>query len=343
MKIRIQGLQTIFFGFEEVKIAFKTFIVMLIPIFSFIILLECFIPKSSILSTLSSNVKLTSTPNLKIYILYLTASVSHVLISIAVIIFLWRKLFKNNTYLKSRIVLKRIILLISLIILLFLIIDKIHANLALLSHERVYYYLLKSEFFSTYFELIPNGSFFKGFFIFSMIPFILILLGFVIIVLTCFNIGKDLIKVIDNLKINFTIAERSIFQMKVKEFHNYLYILSIVLATSTIATVLFFKLPLTILTKNSTYTTYNNISTSMGICWGVIFSLTMLSMCFYPFFAIQSRLKYYIRNSEVAANKEMKIWLEEIEDNYIIYKDFKMMLFVVLPAFISLIAQFIKI
>jgi hypothetical protein len=327
--------------FEEIQIASKTFAVMLIPVLSFIIILELFIPKSEIFCDLDNQYKVLNIPDLKLYILYLTASVSHIIISTIVISYLFKKLFKNNSQLKSKIVFPRFIFFVFLIIFLFLGFDGIHTNLSLFSHERVYFYLSRSDYFSGYFRLIPNFSHFEGFYIFSLIPFTLIILGLIIIVLTCFNIGKDLDEVITNLKVDLNEQEKKQFQAKVEEFHNYLYVLSFILATSTIATILFFHIPLSVIGDKKLYESFQNVSLSLGICWGVIFSLTMLAMCLYPYLAIQKKLRSLITNNEISENYETKKWMEKLQSNYIIYKNIKSIISVAVPAFLSLLAQFI--
>jgi hypothetical protein len=326
------------YGLEEVRIASKTFIVMLVPVFSVLILLELFIPKASIVDKVDSN-NIAVDPNLKIYILYLTAAATHIILSIIVTLFLFRKLFRNNSNIKRRIILKRLILFILLIIFLFLISDSLQTNLALLSHERIYSYLTKSEYFNKYFQMIPSSHFLMRFYIFSFIPFTLIVLGLIIIVLTCFNIGKDLAEVLDKIRIDSKESDREKFQNKISEFQNYLYILSFILATSTIATILFFQVPLTIIKDGEYYKSFQSVSLSMGICWGVVFSLTMFAMCLYPFFVIQKRLGTLIESSDVAGNENTKLWLEKLQENYLIYRNIKSMISVVTPVVISLLAQ----
>jgi hypothetical protein len=327
--------------FKEIQIASKTFSVMLIPVMTCLVILELYIPKASILGGLG-NATIKIIPDLKFYILYLTASASHIILSIIVIIILSRKLSSDNgSYFKRKIVFKWLLVFISVITLLFIVIDGFHANIALLSHERIYFYLLRSEYFSKYFRLFPNLNFFNGFYIFSFLSFSLIFMGLIIIVLTCFNIGKDLSIVLNEIVIDSDESKKKMFQGKIEEFHNYLYILSFILVTSTIATILFFHIPLTIIKEGEIYQIFQSSSLSMGICWGVIFSLTMLTMCLYPFFVLNTKLKDFIRSSEIAGNNEMKIWFENLQNNYLVFRNVKSMISVVAPTFVSLLAQFI--
>ena len=118
--------------------------------------------------------------------------------------------------------------------------------------------------------------------------------------------------------------------------------MSAVLVTSTIATIIFFELPLPYLLKDSIgYQIFSQSSIAMGITWGVIFSLTMLFMYFYPLIIVHKTIKRVQKENLIINNREIVEWTNKIEDNYIIYKDLKSSLSVLLPSIIGIIPQFL--
>lgn len=333
------------FDFSEVKIGAYSFLIMLIPVSLFIIFLELFLSKEVIYEGIKSYTTVSEHFNDKGYILYLTASVSHIAISITVIIFFLNKLLKDISTVKRKIYLKWLLFFSFLMVLIYSIFDSIDINLALLSHERVYSILLNSEYFKFLFQPFPDSKLFDlkgiGFYYFSIIPFFLIFLGLLVIVLTCLNIGKDLNYVLNKISKGATNFDKQELQTRIDSFHNYIYTLSFVLITSTIATLLYFQLPLTTLKKGDIHTSFQEFASGIGICWGVIFSLTMLSMCLYPFIKVQKELRKSITDSDIINDKETKALLNDIQNNYIIFKNLKSLVSVMGPTIISILAQFL--
>lgn len=342
--IRAYNLLGAITEFGEVKIAAKTFLFMLIPVAAFIVIFEILIPKDSILNKATPDVLIKNISNIKIYIIYLVSGVSHIIISLAVIVYMTNLLFKDISRLKKRILKISITVFIVSLSGLFLISDYLELNLALLSHERIYSILIMSDYFSPYFKTLPElvslDSFNNGFYLFSIMPFSLIFLGLIIIVFTCFNIGKDLNYFFNMVRFENTEEERARLLTRIKAFHNYLYILSFILVTSIIATIFFMQIPLVCLLPGDFYQSFLGTSVGMGICWGVIFSLTMLFMCFYPFILINKKLKSVYTNIEITGNDDLKEWIMQIQNNYLIYKNIKTLLSVLSPIIISLFTQF---
>ena len=345
MKSRIFNFTKNIGEIGEVRIAFKTFLFMLIPVFTFVIILEALIPKSSIVTEIDTSLILSKIDDIKIYILYLVAGSSHIIISFVVLIYMTNLLLKNSSRYKERLIKYSVIIFSVVLTSLFFIVDYFGFNLALLSHERIYSVLMKSPYFFSYFTLFP-GSFLLnhqdcGFYLFSLMPFSLIFLGLLVIVFTCLNIGKDLNYFFKKVKFDTGIEERKNLLNRIKAFHNYLYILSFVLVTSTVATVLFLQLPLVCMSRGDLYQSFLETSVGIGICWGVIFSLTMLFMCFYPFVMINKKLKSIYIESEITGNVELKKWIVQLQNNYLIYKNVKTLISVLSPFIISLFAQFV--
>ncbi len=328
-------------SFKDINMASKTFGIMLIPVLSFVLIFEIFIPKSEIIKQINDCPVLSHTGSWKLYIIYLSVAIAHIIISLMVILYLRNRFCYYYSHVKSNVLLKISVILLSFMLLLFILSNIFDTNLALLSNERILSILQKHQFYRVSFTRIIQTSLLEDITIFPIIPFTLILIGLLVIVLTCTNIGFDLAYVINNLKKKNVQNKRTEIETRIKEFNNYLYILSFVLLTSTIATMLYLQLPLTCIEKGAFFERFQNQSFSVGICWGIIFSLTMLTMCLYPFYIIQKKTETYIKENYILGNDEYVEWLKSLGNNYLIYNNFKLLLSVLSPIIVSTIPKFL--
>jgi hypothetical protein len=329
------------FHFDEVKVGALIFFLMLVPVTSVIALLQIFVPAAEVNRIISIDYARTAGPNPEMYVFYLIAAVAHVIVSTLVILTLKRRLRENIVEPKRQALGRGAKVFVVVIVILFLISDSLHPVLARLSHERVYRVIESSPLFSPYFRSFPGAASFQGFHLFSLLSGGLIILGLIVIVLTCFNLGRDLVSVRNSINLDLSASKRQDLDTKVQAFHNYFYILSAVLMTSTIATGLFFRLPLTSIAPGEAYASFRDLSTAMTICWGVTFSLTMLAMCFYPYFRIQKDLRRLQIDSRVANDNELNRWLDDIQKEYVVYTNIKSLLTIFLPAVVAVLSRFI--
>ena len=333
------------FRFEELKVGALIFFLMLVPITSVMALLQLFVPTAEVNRIVAIEYPRTSAPNPDMYVFYLISAVAHVIVAMLVIITLRRRLRENISEPKRRSLEIGAYSFVVVIVGLFIISDSLHPVLARLSHDRIYRVIESSPLFSPYFKSFPGAfvgsSSFHVFYPFSLLSGGLIILGLIVIVLTCFNLGRDLVSVRNSINAELTASKRQELDTKIQAFHNYFYILSAVLMTSTIATGLFFRLPLTSIATGEAYNSFRDLSTAMTICWGVTFSLTMLAMCFYPYFRIQKDLRTLRIESKVANDTELTLWLDDIQKEYVVYTNVKSLLTIFLPAVVAVLSRFI--
>lgn len=333
------------FYFEELKIGILIFLLMLVPVTTVITLLQLFVPTAEVNRIIAVEYARTGAPNPDMYVFYLISAVAHVIVATLVIIMLRRRLRENISEPKRQALEIGTYSFVVVIVGLFVICDFLHPVLARLSHERIYRMIEHSPLFSPYFKSFPGAlvgsSSFPGFYLFSILSGGLIILGLIVIVLTCFNLGRDLAFVRNSINTQLTASKREDLDTKIQAFHNYFYILSAVLMTSTIATGLFFRLPLTSIAPGDAYNSFRDLSTAMTICWGVTFSLTMLAMCFYPYFRIQKDLRTLRIESMVANDTQLTRWLDDIQKEYVVYTNVKSLLTIFLPAVVAVLSKFI--
>jgi len=333
------------FYFQELRLAIFIFLIMLVPVMSVMTLLQIFVPTAEVNRIVAIDYPIADAPNPEMYVFYLTSAVAHVIVAMLVIIMLRRRLRENISEPKRRALEYGMYSFIAVIVGLFVFCDSLNTVLGRLSHERIYRVMERSPLFSPYFRSFPGAllgsSSFPSLYLFSILSGGLIILGLIVIVLTCFNLGRDLVVVRNDINAELTASKRKDLETKIRGFHNYFYILSAVLMTSTIATGFFFRLPLTTIAPGDAYDSIRDVSTAMTICWGVTFSLTMLAMCFYPFFRIQKDLRILRTQSKVTNDTELTRWLDDIQKEYVVYTNVKSLLSIFLPAVVAVLSRFI--
>ena len=333
------------FRFEEIKIGSIIFLFALVPVVSAVVILQLFVPTAEVARIVATDYPKLASPNPQIYLLYLTSDVVHIIVATLVILILRRRLRENLSGPKQQALERAIYLFSGLTVGLFLISDSLSPNLAVLSHARVYKILEHSPLFSPYFKLIPGNLVglrrFPHLYLFSILPGGLIILGLIVAVVTCFMLGRDLAFVRNSLNVRLTASKRVELDARIRAFQNYFYALSAVLVTSSISTGLYFRLPLTTIAPGDAYTSFRDVSTAMTICWGVTFSLTMLVMCFYPYFRIQKDLRALLKESKVANDKELQRWLDDLKKDYVVQANLTPLLSTFLPAAVALLSRFI--
>jgi hypothetical protein len=333
------------FEFEEIKIGIFIFLLMFVPITIVAVLLQLFVPTAEVNRIIATEYSITAAPNPEMYIFYLVSAVGHLTVTMIVIIMLRRRLRENISEPKRKAVELGVYSFVVVILAVFVIGDSFDPVLARLSHERVYIVLEHSPLFAQYFRSFPGVLFGSnsapGVYLFSCLSAAGIILALVVVVLTCFNLGGDLAAIRNRLNGRLTISDKKDLDNKIQRFHSYFYILSAVLMTSTIGTGLFFRLPLTSIAPGEAYGSFRDLSTAMTICWGVTFSLTMLTMCFYPYFRIQKDLRKLRKDGKVADDTELTRWLDDLQKEYVVYTNVKSLLTIFLPALVAMLSRFV--
>ena len=334
------------FYFEEIKIGIFIFLLTLVPFAIATILLQLFVPTAEVNRIIDIEYSRPTTPNPEMYIFYLISAVAQVIVTTLVIVMLRRRLRENISEPKRKTVEIAVYSFVVVLLAMFVIGDYLNPVLARLSHERIYRVLEHSPLFSPYFKSFPSlffgSSFLPDIYLFSFLSGIGIVLALIVIVLTCFNLGRDLAVIrnaINSQQLSET--EKQDLDTKIQAFQSYVYILSAVLMTSTIGTGLFFRLPLTSIAPGEAYGSFRNVSTAMTVCWGVTFSLTMLTMCFYPYFRIQKDLRTLRREGKVANDTEFTRWLDDLQKEYVVYTNVKSLLTIFLPALVAVLSNFV--
>ena len=329
---------------REIKNGIIIFGLSLVPVFVMSAILQIMIDQNKLpgYRTASSNISQNYNSGTLIY--YLTISFLHIILCIVASYYFVKKAKSNLSLSLIKTISRYRFVCAVIIVAIFFIMDSFKPNISLLSHDRIFDVLRKSDFFAVYFKMFPCDYFninIKLFYAFSIFPFLLIFLALVIIVVSSFSIGKDLARFQKISYEEFCLDEiDKEIENIMTNMKNYIFGLSIILATSTIATILFFQLPVPVFQDQVLQAKYQKVSYSMGFCWGMIFSLTMVAMCLFPIIVVLRKLNKIGDTERYKKDNKFKHWVIENQNKLSLFNNLKTVFSVFSPIFISLVTQF---
>jgi hypothetical protein len=319
--------------FKQLKYGVYTVLMGLIPVWLTVLFFELLIDVKPYLQQVNKIV-LTDDYNIKILIYYVIAGCVHITVC-AIVGYHFRKstLLNIPVQVVKQIGRVRMLFLVAVFVLVYWM-DNLHIDLSVLSHDRLYILLSKSNFFKEAFQFFPidylhfSGQWFR---VFSLFPFILICFALIVMVFGGFFVGKEIYNHIN---------KKEIAKEDIKEFvselnttlKNYVQLLSIVLVSSTIATVLFFQLPVALIKDAALRENYHSTSMAMGVCWGVIFSLTLLFLCIYPYQLAYKKISDAINKVRISNDPELQKWVDEHKSYYSLIGNLKLVISILSPA-----------
>lgn len=316
------------FSFKGLRYSVNTILLALIPVGLAILFLQLFVNVRPYDRGLR-NIELKETYNIEMLIYYLVSGLMHIIICAIIANQFALTGKKDLPHLKLTVVRNTRLLFLFFVFLLVYFLDSIHINLAYLSHDRLYILMDKSEFYTSSFAFFPSGQ--QWFRLFSTFPFLLISFALCVMIYAGFYIGNEMYNFI--YKQDFTIEK---LKEHIKDLHrilrNYARLLSIVMVSSTIATILFFQLPVPLIKDDLIKSSYSNVSMSMGICWGVVFSLTLLFLCIYPYKLAHKKITSIIQMERVKNDPELEEWIDKHKSYYTFIWNLQLFTSIISPA-----------
>jgi hypothetical protein len=335
------------YSFKQVDYASTTILMGLIPVSLAIILFEILIDVKPYCGELSS-LKIADNYNLKMLIYYIVAGFAHLVICSVIVYHFYQTTKKEASTEIIKAINKRRIFFLAIMFISVYFFDCLRINIAYLSHERLYKIMSQSIFFKQSFKAFPKDFIpFLGvvnwFHIFSIFPFFQICFAIAVMIFGCFYVGRELYVYIDqkNDIESPQLIKQFIADLN-KSLKNYFQLLSVVLVSSTIATVLFLQVPVSLIKDEKLRLRYNDLSMAMGVCWGVIFSLTLLFLCIYPYKLIYKKISSLSQNVRVMDNTELEDWIDENTSYYSLVGNVKLILSILSPATAGIITTIIS-
>lgn len=326
------------FLFESTKTGLLLLGISLIPICFTIIITQIFLNHEMTLNDFKSSDLYINKYNVKFLIYYVCFGVVHILLSF-IAIRQFKDIIKNNiSLIHSKQVIRSSNFFWIIMGVTVFFSDYFRINISVLSHAKLYQFLKLNSYFKNYFSSFPKdiiGSDIELFYSFSIFPFILILLGIGVLGWGCFSIGKE----ISQLEISNGKEEELQYVLKVffGKLKSNIYLLSIVLVTSTIATIFYFKLPIPIIKNEQVLNSYIDLSVSMGIFWGIMFSITLLFLCIGSYHFLNSSLRKTLSQKKFRKSSEIQDFLSNNMEIYSIVNNVRLILTILSPSIASLV------
>lgn len=282
----------------------------------------------------------------KYLIYYLTSGFAHLTLSVLVIWQFKQIIYSNTSFWKITIGKRVRIFIVVISCFLVYLLDVLHLDLAFVSHDRIYFILSKSYYYQAYFKMFPSDFFnsilnFDFFYIFSILPFSLISVALIVMTFGSFAMGKTVQEFIIGSKgrTEDLIKSTAKFSQKFKDI---IFLLSIVLATSTIATVLLFQLPVPLIEEGAGRNIYQGDSFAYGIKWGVIFSFTLLFLCIYPYYKMQKTVTQHIQKIRIKNDPVLEEWLSNNGTTFSFVSNIKFLTSIASPSIAGLLTTILS-
>lgn len=324
--------------FKGLKYGVTTILLALIPVMLAIVFLELFINVGSYDQAVRE-IEVKKDYNIEILVYYIVSGLVHIIICAIIANQFALTHRKDIPGLKLMVTRNTRLLFLFFVFFLVYFLDRVNINLAYLSHDRLYILMSRSEFFKPSFVSFPGSL--NWFHLFSTFPFLLICFALSVMIYAGFYIGNEMYNFV--YKQEFSIEK---IKEHIKELHrllrNYAQLLSIVMVSSTIATILFFQLPIPLIKDELTKESYKSVSMAMGICWGVIFSLTLLFLCIYPYKLAHKKISSIIQMERIKNDPELEEWIDKHKSYYTFIWNLRLFTSIISPAVAGILTTIIS-
>jgi hypothetical protein len=273
---------------------------------------------------------------------YYIAWAAHMLVSIGVVLLGARSAYRNTSGIKVG-VLKHFAIMVALMTMFVVILaDAMHSRLAVLSHERIFGVLSREPSLSRFFR---HEAHFNDYTIlvptfFSLLPIISIAAAFWATVTIVLCASKSLAELgqADDGDLNMRIAA---FSDTLEALRSHALALSLVLVTSTLATVAYLRAPVGLLATVDRHS-FKAVSDAVGLVWGVTFSLTLLALCIYPFIRLHERFSAFGEDVRITHSEVLGQWLKENRVLLQVPANLQLVLSVLLPATVAVVTNLVS-
>ena len=276
-------------------------------------------------------------------ITYYISWVSHLCISLGVGLLAAHSAFRNTSEPKKSALRSFRILVPLAVLLVVLVADDLRCNLAVLSHQRLFKVLalepslspmFRTEWvFTRYTAWTPT--------LFSLFPVSAIAAAFWATSTIIMCASKFLVE-LKRPRRNADPRKRiAAFCDALEQLRSHFMALSLVLVTSTLATIAYLRTPLGLLCEEER-ATFKTTADAIGLVWGVTFSLTLLALCIYPFIVL--RRCFRTLDTEAVRTKDAVLdeWVRQNRTVLQVPANLQLVLSTLLPATIAVLANLVS-
>ncbi|MDP9191909.1 MAG: hypothetical protein M3P06_09440 [Acidobacteriota bacterium] len=127
----------------------------------------------------------------------------------------------------------------------------------------------------------------------------------------------------------------------IEALRTHMLALSLVLVTSTLGTIAYLRIPLGLL-ADGPRSEFKSISDSVGLVWGIMFSLTLVALCLYPLIVLRERFATLRAQTEDTKNKLMEKWMDENRLLVQVPTNLQLLLSIVSPAAVAVVSNLVS-
>jgi hypothetical protein len=224
-----------------------------------------------------------------------------------------------------------------------LAVDAFHMKMAVLSHERIFDVLAADASLAPLFrneaEIAHVLVSFPTWFSFFPVTGVAAALWATCVVIMCTS--KFLESFLRQNVDSAAADPRAKLTEAIEALRTHVLALSLVLVTSTFGTIAYLRIPLGLLADGAR-SEFKSISDSVGLIWGVMFSLTLVALCFRPFILLRERFDKLKEQTEQTKNKAMGGWMRENRLLLQVPTNLQLLLSIVSPAAVAVVSNLVS-
>jgi len=308
-----------------------------IPLFLILLIVELFVspPSRNWNNNLVKTVENFSTDTL---VYYLSSGGLHIILCSLSIIYLGKQIWPKTKEFKKQLLLILLVLITINTTPVILTTALFNPSLAWFSHERLYMIMKNSIYYKSYFN--QSSQFF---YMFSLFPITLTICALIQQVFSCMSLGK----IVSDFKRNqYSSQDREKFKQdssrSLKKIRETIHITSVIMITSTICTILFLLLPVDCINEVLLQKKFLKTSISIGVCWGIIYSLTLLFIGIWSFSNWSKVIQKILGGREFASDEDINKWRIEQSDLFSLTSNVKFTMDMLSPIIVSITGAFIS-
>lgn len=323
----------VLFPFREMRHALWMVGAAFVPATLVFVVFEVFVTDSAIARLSSIDRSAVDGHDLAPLFTYYISWVAHVCIALGVGSLAAHSAFRNTSEPKKSALRSFRILVPLAVLFVVLMADTMQCNLAVLSHQRLFNVLALEP------SLMPMFS--TGPTCFSFFPVSAIAAAFWATSTIIMCASKFLVELKRPRREDNPKKRIAAFCDALEELRSHFMALSLVLVTSTLATIAYLRTPLGLLCE-AERPEFKATSDAIGLVWGVTFSLTLLALCIYPFILLRRCFRALSTEADLTEDPVLSPWVRENRAVLQVPANLQLVLSTLLPATVAVLANLVS-
>ncbi|MGN6183253.1 MAG: hypothetical protein ACTHQM_06310 [Thermoanaerobaculia bacterium] len=212
--------------------------------------------------------------------------------------------------------------------------DAFHLKLAVLSHERLFDVLRQDPALASMFQ--PAVLRVTPFSFFPMVAIVAAFFATAAIILC----ASDCLTTFTGPHTGRSHDRISELTLALEQLRSHLLALSLVLVTSTLATIAYLRTPIGLLDATARGS-FKAMSDAVGLVWGITFSLTLLALCVYPYVVLRKCFDG-VATGNAGEKQPLVQWFRKQRGHMLVSSNLQVLLTTLLPATAAILANLVS-